>query len=213
MKAKEMDLKASREIGKSGEIAKICLIMWLRRVSSSLLDSSIKFENAKRPTLAALFLKRPDKVDEVLKKINYNDDDLMYLTEYRPELAESHEGFFKAIDKIKDPENQEQAVMIGVINLFNAKKHDSVIPLINALEKRQFNGRNLKNVAIQKHFIEGASRGIKDIVEEFHEHPAITSKEYADGLIGSWDNDKSSQSFTFLLAQADQSDLAEAKQM
>ena len=64
----------------------------------------------------------------------------------------------------------------GVINLFNAKKHDSVIPLINALEKRQFNGRNLKDVAIREAFYEGALRGIKDIVEEFHEHPAITSE-------------------------------------
>ena len=34
-------------------------------------------ENAKIPTLAALFIKRPDIVDEVLKKIKYNDDDLM----------------------------------------------------------------------------------------------------------------------------------------
>src|ERR1700722_3730237 len=33
-------------------------------------------ENAKRPTLAALFVKRPDAVDEVLKKITYNDHDL-----------------------------------------------------------------------------------------------------------------------------------------
>ena len=71
-------------------------------------------------------------------------------------MAESHENFFKAIDKINDPENQEEAVKWGVINLFNAKKHDSVIPLINALEKRQFNGRNLKDVAIQRAFDEGA---------------------------------------------------------
>ena len=48
------------------------------------------------------------------------------------------------------------AVECGVINLFNAKKHDSVIPLINALEKRQFNGRNLKDAAIQQAFYEGA---------------------------------------------------------
>ena len=93
-------------------------------------------EDAKRPTLAALFIKRPDKVDEVLKKIKYDDDDLRYLTDYRPELAESHDKFFKVIDKIKDPKNQEWAVRYGVINLFDAKKHDSVIPLINALEKQ-----------------------------------------------------------------------------
>ena len=34
----------------------------------------------------------------------------MDLTNYRPELAESHDNFFKVIDKIKDPENQEEAV-------------------------------------------------------------------------------------------------------
>ena len=76
----------------------------------------------------------------------------------------------------KDPENQERAVECGVFNLFNAKKHDSVIPLINALEKRLFNGRNLKNVAIQWAFHEGAIEGIKYFVEEFYEHPAITSE-------------------------------------
>ena len=146
--------------------------------------------NAKRPTLAALFIKRSDEVDQVLKKIKYDDNDLMYLTDHRPELAESHDKFFNAIDKINDPEYQEDAVRSGVINLFNAKKHDSVIPLINALEKRPFNGRKLKNVAIQWAFYQGAWRGIKDIVEEFHEHPAITSERYADGLIESWEYDK-----------------------
>ena len=34
-------------------------------------------EYAKKHTLAALFLKRSDVVDEVLKKIEYNDDDLI----------------------------------------------------------------------------------------------------------------------------------------
>ena len=70
-------------------------------------------EDAKIPTLAALFIKRPDIVDQVLKKIKYNDDDLRNLTNYRPELAESHDKFFKVIDKIKDPKNQEWAVRVG----------------------------------------------------------------------------------------------------
>ena len=139
-------------------------------------------EDAKGRTLAALFIKRPDKVDEVLKKIKYDDDDLRYLTNYRPELAESHENFFKVIDKIKNPKNQEWAVRVGVSNLFDAKKHDSVIPLIDALESSTLS-RNVKDAAIQKAFYEGAKRGIKDIVEKFHEHPAITSREYANGLM------------------------------
>ena len=71
-----MDLKASRELEKVEEIAMIYLIKWLRRVSSSSLDSSIKLKDAKRPTLAALFIKRPDIVDEVLNKIKYDDEDL-----------------------------------------------------------------------------------------------------------------------------------------
>ena len=116
-------------------------------------------KNAKIPTLAALFIKRPDIVDEVLKKIEYDDDDLMDLTYYRPELAESHDNFFKVIDMIKNPKNQEKAVEDGVSNLFDAKKHDSVIPLINALENRLFNGRNLKDAAIQQAFHEGVYDG------------------------------------------------------
>ena len=91
-------------------------------------------EDVKKPTLAALFLKRPEVVDQVLKNIKYDDNDLMYLTAHRPELAESHDNFFKVIDKINNPKNQEWAVRCGVINLFQAEKHDSVIPLINALE-------------------------------------------------------------------------------
>src|ERR1700722_19539790 len=48
--------------------------------------------NLKISTLAALFIIRSDEVDHVLKKVNYNDYELMYLTKCRPELAEFHEG-------------------------------------------------------------------------------------------------------------------------
>ena len=57
------------------------------------------------------------------------------------------------------------------------------------------------------------TRGIKYIVEEFHEHPAITSEEYANGLIDSWKKDKSKTVFPFLLAQADQGDLEKVKKV
>ena len=167
-------------------------------------------EDFKEPTLAALFIKKSDVVDEVLKKIRYGDDDLIGLTNYRPELAESHETFFKVIDKIRNPEYQESAVRIGVISLFDAKKQGSVISLINALENRQLNGIRLKNAAIGVAFTSGAGRGIKDIVEKFHEHPAITHEEYAKGLIYSWENDKLN-TFPFLLSQADQGDLEKVK--
>jgi hypothetical protein len=169
-------------------------------------------EDAKIRTLAALFIERSDEVDQVLEKIEYDDSDLVCLTNYRLELAEpkSHDKFFKVIDKIKKPEEQKVAVEYGVINLFIAKKHASVIRLIDALENREFNGRKLNDVAIQKAFSEGAWRGIKDIVERLHEHTVITSEEYANGLIVSWEYDNSSIAFPFLLSQADKDDLVEA---
>ena len=84
--------------------------------------------------------------------------------------------------------------------------------MINALEKRQFNGKNLKNFTIQEVFYEGAMRGIEDIVGKFHEHPAITSWEYAEGLNLSWRFDEPKKMvFPFLVSQADQGDLGEAK--
>ena len=110
------------------------------------------------------------------------------LTRYRPELAAHHDKFFKVIDMIKVPKDHEWAVKIGVAKLFDAKKHDSVIPLINALEKREFNGRNLTNSAIQRAFYEGARRGIEYVVDEFYDHPAITSGWYAVGLMTSWEH-------------------------
>jgi hypothetical protein len=166
--------------------------------------------NAKLDTLAALFIKRSDVVDEVLKKIDYIDYELMYLTKCRPELVESHDNFFKVIDKIRDPENQEVAVQWGVTNLFKAEKQGSVIPLIDALEKRPFDGRRLKNPAIQQVFYEGVVSGIKDIVEEFHEHHAITPEKYANELIYTR-NCNRPLAFQFLLTHADQGDLEEAK--
>ena len=50
----------------------------------------------------------------------------------------------KSIDKINDPKNQKWAIERVVGNLFHDEKHDSVIPLINALQKRLFNEQNFK---------------------------------------------------------------------
>ena len=103
------------------------------------------------------------------------------------------------------------AVRWGVSNLFEAGRHDLVVPLVNALGKRTFKSDRLKDVAIQRAFYEGAERGNQDIVELYCEHPAITSEEYADGLHESWNNGKPNQVFPFLLEQADQGDLDVAK--
>ena len=83
-------------------------------------------------------------IDDVLGRIEYDDDDLYYLTNYRPELAGSPEKFFRVLDKIKEPEMQEEAVCWGVEILFKAGKHDLVAPLVNALGKRTFKSDRLK---------------------------------------------------------------------
>ena len=51
-----------------------------------------------------------------------------------------------------------------------ARKHVSVIRLINALEGSTMSS-NLKEAMIQEAFQEGTLRVINDIVEKFHEHP------------------------------------------
>ena len=48
-------------------------------------------------------------------------------------------------------------------------------------------------------------------MEELCDHPAITSKEYAYGLVYSWEDDISMILFPFLLTRADKSDLEEVK--
>jgi hypothetical protein len=69
----------------------------------------------------------------------------------------------------------------------------------------------LKSVAIHRAFELGESRDIKEIVEKFCDHPAITSGGYAYVLNNSWENNKL-KTFPFLLDQADQGDLEEVKE-
>ena len=106
--------------------------------------------DAKERVFAALFDKGEEgMIDGVLGRVGYDDYDLCDLTNYRHELAGSPEKFFRVLDKIKEPENQEGAVRVGVDNLFKAGKHDLVVPLVNALGKRTFKGESLKEEAIQ----------------------------------------------------------------
>ena len=67
-------------------------------------------EDAKTCVLAALFDEGEAMIDGVLEGIEYDDGNLCLLTDYRPELAGSHEKFFRVLDKIEDPERQEVAV-------------------------------------------------------------------------------------------------------
>ena len=146
-------------------------------------------------------------IDRVLGRVKYDDDDLCVLTYYRKELAGSPEKFFRVLDKIKGPWNQENAVRQGVVDLFEAGRRDLVIPLANALGKRTFNGKSLKDEAIQMAFHTGAGRDNQDMVGLYYVHPAITSEEYVYGLNVSWNDGKPNQVFPFLLKQADRGSL------
>ena len=127
--------------------------------------------------LAALFDKG-DKgmIDGVLEKVGCDDLELSGLTNYRPELAGSFEKFFRVLDKIVASSYQYYAVRWGVNSLFEAGRHDLVVPLVKALGKRTFKSKSLKEGAIRMAFWEGAERGKQDIVEEYCEHHAITSE-------------------------------------
>ena len=132
-------------------------------------DFTVRFiqnvEYAEGRVLAALFDKGEERmIDDVLGGIEYGDCDLYDLTNYRPELAGSPEKFFRVLDKIEDPEIKRW-LLIGVSeNLFEAGRHDLVVPLVNALGKRTFKSDRLKDVAIRTAFREGAKRGNQDIV-------------------------------------------------
>ena len=167
--------------------------------------------DAKDCVLAALFDKGERMIDGVLERIEYDDGNLCSLTSRRPELAVSFEKFFRVLDKIEEQEYQEWAVCEGVRNLLVAGRHDLVVPLVNALGKRTFKSNRLKENAIQWAFYEGVKKSNQDIVGVYCEHPAITSEEYAIGLMNCWNNGKPNQASQFILGQADQGDLNMAK--
>ena len=170
-----------------------------------------KVKDAKLHVLAVLFDTGKTMVDEVLRGIEHFDEDLPLLTNYQRELAGSPERFFRVLDKITEPRNQETAVELGVKNLFKAGRHDLVVPLVNALEKETFRSNRLNDVAISTAFEEGTERDNQDIVKEYCEHLAITPEKYAIGLMRSW-NFYKPEVFQILLEQADQGDLNKVKE-
>ena len=141
---------------------------------------------AQERILAALFVKRPDEVDKVIEKVEYKDKDLFNLVSYRPEMRKSPDGLLKLVEMMEDPKYQKEIIEDGIEHLFEAKKHASVIPLIHELVNMKSKSKELKNIAIQKAF-RGAESGIKEIVEEFYDHPAITPRDYSTAFVNAWD--------------------------
>ena len=175
------------------------------------LIENVKDKNAKRCLLAALFDMGGGMIDQVLGRISYKDEDLLRLTDYRPELASSHEKLFNILDKIKEPSQQNEVVRGGVINLFKAGMHDLVPPLVNALAGRASKSGSLKEGVIKQAFYEGIDSDVQSFVEEYHEDSAITAEVYAEGLKHAWDGGELKPVLTFLLIRADKGDLEMTK--
>ena len=101
----------------------------------------------------------------------------------------------------------------GVEDLFDAEKHDLIVPLVNALGKRTFKSDRLKDVAIQMAFHEGAKRGKTNTLWN-----CITSimrsplRNMLGDCIGLGTMANQIKSFGFLLEQADQGDLDKANE-
>ena len=96
------------------------------------------------------------------------------------------------------------------MNLFTNKRTECLDPLLDALEGNE-SFKHLKDVAIKRAFKSGSYHGNKSIVERFHDHPAVTSEDYAHGLINSGIESTQNPIFIFLLGEADQDDLNAVK--
>jgi len=129
----------------------------------------------------------------------------------RPESMCSPDDLFNLLGKIEKQEDQKRAIQDGVMHLF-PERTECLDPLLDALEGNA-SLKYLKDVVIKQAFGWGSAWRNKSIVERFHDHAAVTSKDYAWGLINS-ENNSSTQDpvFIFLLGEADQDDLNAVKE-
>lgn len=124
----------------------------------------------------------------------------------KPEVLCSPETFLDRLNKLR-PKIQESAVKMGIYNLFLNKRTDCIHPLLAALESRGLLGKRLKDVAIQEAFDLGARKHSEYWVKALYDNPAITSKVYASGLVGSGRLDAQDPVFKWLLETASCKDL------
>ena len=176
-------------------------------------DQAFIFEFAKQARahngilLTALHRKKsPNMIEEAFKVFKFDQDDLVWAAS-DPELICSPNDLFNLLGKI---ENQEEAIRGGVMNLFHNNCIDCINPLLDAFESnRSF--KHLKDVAIKQAFKSGSFHENKSIVERFHDHPAVTSEDYAQGLIDSGYGSTQDPILISLLGEADQDDLIAVK--
>jgi len=153
--------------------------------------------------------KSPEMIKEAFKVFKF-DQHVLKLAASDPELMCFPNGLFNLLGKIEKQEDREWAIGHGVGNLFNNKRVDYIEPLLNAFESNE-SFKHLKDVAIKTAFISGSNHRNKPIVERFHDHHAVTSEVYAQGVIYSGRWSTRNPNFIFLLGGADQDDLNAVK--
>jgi len=156
-------------------------------------------------TLVAIFIK---SVTASTDRIPSQDDLVKAASD--PELMCSPVDLFNLLGKIEKQKDQEKAIGDGVYKLFERQCIECVILLLDALEGSE-SFKYLKDVSIKQAFRSGLYHGNKSIVELLYDHPAVTSQDYATGLINSGCRSTQDPMFIFLLGEADQDDLNAVK--
>src|ERR1700738_5405459 len=123
-----------------------------------------------------------------------------------PELRNSPDDLLNIVGQIKGQEDQQWVIQRVIFLFFLHERMGCLLSLIHALEGKA-SLKHFRDLAIRKAFEEGSRRGNMPIVERLYDHPAITPKDYAQGLINAGGKATYDLNFIFLLPEADRDDL------
>ena len=145
-------------------------------------------------------------IEEILGEINFSQDDFITAASSH-ELACLPEKFIGLLGKIKTLGGQESAVKGGIEALFASESIECIAPLKDALEGQGFLKERLEEITIQATFKNGVEKEDEALVRSLYDHPAITSKVYAEVLVISERDSASTPIAQWLLTKADNDDL------
>jgi len=177
-----------------------------------IFEFARKVKSAKADLLAALHRnKKPrEMIEKALQVLELSQYDLVGAAS-KLELMCFPKDLFYLLDRIEERKDQERAISDGVGYLFINNRTECLEPLLIALEGSG-SLKHLRDVAVKKVFEKGSERGNMMIVKRFYDDPAITSKDYALGVINAGYESMQNPIFNFLLGEADKDDLNAVKE-
>ena len=162
-------------------------------------------------TLAAIYRKGSKAIiDKVMSEINFPQEVVINAAKY-PDLMCLPEKVIHLLGRIETLEGQECAITHGIRDLFWKDRTYCIDPLLNALKGKNFLGRDLRNIVIQKTFVSGAMNYSEIWTKGFHDHHATTPAVYADALGLAGRSGVNNLVFKWLLATASHDDLLAVK--